>query len=318
MFEFLKKRYTKRVSKKAPYSDSVVESDAPNVARIAMDAGIALAIVIAIGVMWPFTTVPAGHRGVITTFGKVESVRDEGLQIVWPWQHNTLISVRADSADIKGAEGGTRDLQPVFVNLTVRYQIIPSKVEEIFLNYSRSGDLDSYVQTAAQEAFKAVTARFSAEELISKRSEVSTGVVKALDDRVDKYGVNIVSIDMTNFEFSKTFMAAINEKVTEEQKKKAEENKLQRMIVEQQQAVEKAKADAQAQKAAADGEAYALKTVAEARATALRTENAALRESKDVLELRRIEVDKIKAERWSGALPTHIYGSAPVPFMNVK
>jgi hypothetical protein len=46
-------------------------------------------------------------------------------------------------------------------------------------------------------------------------------------------------------------------------------------------------------------------------------QNAALAQNKDVLELRRIEVERVKAERWNGQLPSAIYAGAPVPFLNV-
>jgi prohibitin 2 len=53
---------------------------------------------------------------------------------------------------------------------------------------------------------------------------------------------------------------------------------------------------------------------AKAQAEALRIQNAALVQSKDVLELRRIEVERIKAEKWDGALPTQVLSSI-TPFM---
>ena len=62
---------------------------------------------------------------------------------------------------------------------------------------------------------------------------------------------------------------------------------------------------------------YANLTIAKAKAEALRIQNVALAQIKEVLKLRRIEVEKIKAEKWSGALPTAIYAGAPIPFLNV-
>jgi len=58
--------------------------------------------------------------------------------------------------------------------------------------------------------------------------------------------------------------------------------------------------------------------VATAQADALKVQNAALAQNKDVLELRRIEVEQTKAERWNGQLPSAIYAGAPIPFLNVK
>jgi prohibitin 2 len=265
----------------------------------------------------PFTQVPAGSRGIVTAYGDVRSVRSEGLQWHWPWEKIQLISLRADSADVKKSEGGTKDSQPVYTDLTVRYEIKPESVQEVYVRFARDGNMDRYVETATQEAFKAVTARYSADELITKRAQVSQEINVEIDKRVDRFGVNIISVDMTQFSFSQSYMQAVNEKVTEEQKKLAAENALKRIQIEQQQQVVSAKAQAEATKERTDAEAYALVKLAEGRADALRKENSALRENKDVLDLRRIEVEKVKAERWNGALPTHVYGSAPMPWMNV-
>lgn len=95
------------------------------------------------------------------------------------------------------------------------------------------------------------------------------------------------------------------------------ENKLKTVEAEQKQKVAIAEAEANARKALADGEAYANLTIAKAQAEALRVQNAALAQNKDVLELRRIEVEKTKAERWNGALPSAMFAGAPIPFLNV-
>jgi uncharacterized membrane protein YqiK len=113
-------------------------------------------------------------------------------------------------------------------------------------------------------------------------------------------------------------MHAINDKVTQEQLRLAAENKLKTVEAEQKQKVAIAEAEASARKAQADGEAYANLTIAKAQAEALRVQSMALAQSKDVLELRRIEVERVKAEKWNGALPTAIYAGAPIPFLNVE
>jgi regulator of protease activity HflC (stomatin/prohibitin superfamily) len=86
---------------------------------------------------------------------------------------------------------------------------------------------------------------------------------------------------------------------------------------EQKQKVAIAEAEASAVKARADGEAYASLKIATAQAEALKIQNAALSQNKDVLELRRIEVERTKAERWNGQLPQNVYAGAPIPFLQV-
>lgn len=281
-------------------------------------AVITLALVaVALSALNPFHVVPTGYRGVVTQFGAIRNVENEGLVILPPWQTLTIFNVRTETTDVPKAQGSTSDTQPVDVALTVRYAIQPDKVAEVFEKYSRNGDLSSYVDTATQEVFKAVTARYTAPDLIAKRPQVSADIYGALNAKLATYGARVVNIDIKNFDFGRSYMDAINEKVTQEQKRLAAENRAKTVEAEQRIKVVTAEAEANAAKAKADGEAYAQLKVAQAQAEALRLQNEALRQSKDVLELRRIEVERAKAERWDGKLPEAVYAGAPIPFLKV-
>lgn len=289
-----------------------------NKGKLIKYAVVGVVILVLILMLWPFYTVPTGNRGVVTTFGKITGIEDEGLVILPPWKKLTIFSIRAEQADIEGAEGSTSDTQPVKVSMTVRYSIATDRVSEVYEKYSHNGDLSSYVATATQEVFKAVTARYTAPELIAERAKVSGDINSALRDKLSLYGAKVINIDMRNFSFSESYMHAINEKVTQEQLRLGAENKLKTVEAEQKQKVAIAEAEANALRAQADGEAYASLKVATAQAEALKVQSAALAQNKDILELRRIEVEKIKAEKWNGALPTSIYAGAPIPFLNVN
>jgi prohibitin 2 len=279
---------------------------------------LAFAALIVLWLIWPFKSVPTGNRGVITTFGAITGIENEGLVVLPPWKKLTIFSIRAEQADVENAEGSTSDTQPVRVSMTVRYSIATDRVAEVYEKYSHNGDLSSYVQTATQEIFKSVTARYSAPDLIAQRARVSSDINSALRTKLALYGAQVINIDMRSFSFSPSYMSAINEKVTQEQLRLGAENKLKTVEAEQKQKVAVAEAEASAVRATADGEAYAQLKVATAKAEALKIQNAALVQSKDVLELRRIEVEQTKAERWNGQLPSSIYAGAPIPFFNVS
>lgn len=271
-------------------------------------------------IVWanPFYSVPTGNRGVVTTFGKITGIEDEGLVVLMPWKKLTVFSIRAEQADIKDAEGSTSDTQPVKVSMTVRYSITPDRVSEVYEKYSHNGDLSSYIQTATAEVFKAITARYSAPDLIAKRDAVSSAISAALKAKVSLYGAQIINIDMTGFSFSNSYMSAINEKVTQEQLRLGAENKLKTVESEQKQKVAIAEAEANAIKARADGDSYAQLKLATAQAESIKVQQAALAGSSSVLELRKIEVDMERAKRWDGKVPTIMYGSAPIPFVTGK
>jgi prohibitin 2 len=274
-------------------------------------------VLIVLWLIWPFNAVPTGSRGVVTQFGAIKGIESEGMVLLPPWQRLSIFNIRAEEATVENAEGSTSDTQPVKVSLTVRYSIATDRVAEVFEKYSHDGNLQSYIQTATQEVFKAVTAKYTAPDLIAKRASVSSDIYSALSAKVALYGARIINIDMRNFSFSETYMAAINQKVTQEQLRLVAENKLKTVEAEQKQKVAIAEAEATAVKATADGNAYANLKIATAQAQALQVQNDALAKNKDVLELRRIEVEQTKADKWNGALPTAIYAGAPIPFFNV-
>jgi prohibitin 2 len=220
--------------------------------KVGRDVGCIVLAWILIAICWPFYTVPVGSRGVITQFGKIVGIQPEGLAVLPPWQALTLFSIRAEQADIDKADGSTSDTQPVFVSLTVRYSISPDKVAEVYEKYSHNGDLSSYVQTASHEIFKAVTARYTAPDLIAQRAKVSADIYSALSAKLAIYGAQVINIDMRNFAFQESYMKAINSKVEQEQLRLAAENKLLTVEAEQKQKVAIAEAEANAVKAKAD------------------------------------------------------------------
>jgi len=275
--------------------------------RIAVICTAGLFIGILLAIIWPFYSVPTGSRGVVTQFGKIVGIQAEGLAILPPWQKLSNFSIRAEMAAIDGAEGSTADTQPVSVSMTVRYSIAPDRVAEVFEKYSHDGNLSSYVQTATQEVFKAVTAKYTAPDLIAKRQQVSADISEALKAKLNLYGAQVINIDMRNFSFSRDYMAAINDKVTQEQKRLAAENKLKTVESEQKQKV-----------AIAEAEAAATVATAQAQAKSIQLQGEAMRSNIGLLELKKVEVEMEKAKKWDGKLPENIYAGAPIPFLQTQ
>lgn len=261
----------------------------------------------AVFALWPIRSVPTGTRGVITVGGAIKGIESEGFLIVFPWQRLDNFNIRAEEAPIENAEGSTSDQQPVKVSLTVRYSISPDKVAEVFEKYSHNGDLTSYVQTASQEVFKAVTANYTAPELIAKRVQVSSDIRTTLSKKLAQYGAQVINIDMRNFSFSESYMKAINDKVTQEQLRLGAENKLKTVEAEQKQKV-----------AVAEAEAKATVATAEAQAKSITLQAEALRQSSNLLDLKRVEVEMEKAKKWDGKLPVNMYAGAPMPFLQLQ
>ena len=292
----------------------------PNVLAIFRDAGILVLILSMLIPLWPLRRVPTGYRGVITVGGAIRGIEAEGFILVAPWQILDVFNIRAESVDIKDAEGATKDTQPIKVSMTVRYSVIPNKVALVFEQFSKDGNLDHYVITATQETFKAITARYSATDLIEKRTLVSADILDLLRQKIDKFGAQIISVDMTNFAFAPQYMAAINEKANQEQLRLAAERAAETVKSQQKAKVEIALADARIAREKANGDADAQLTIAKAQAEALKIQATALAQSQSILELRRIEVERIRAEamlKWDGKLPTQMFSGDPIPLLDI-
>jgi prohibitin 2 len=148
------------------------------------------------------------------------------------------------------------------------------------------------IEPAAQEATKAVSAQYTAEELVTKRIEVSQKIRDALEQRLRRHGVIVDNLAAVNYDFSQVFDKAIEAKVEAEQKKLTAERDLERIKVEAEQALAKAR-----------GEAEALKA-------------KRLEITPDLLRLKQLENEGDAIKKWDGKLP-QVTGGA-TPFVQIK
>ncbi|MDE2430360.1 MAG: prohibitin family protein, partial [Burkholderiales bacterium] len=197
----------------------------------------AILVIVLLLALNPFATIPAGHRGVLTTFGKPsEQVYSEGLHFIWPIaQHMHDVSVAIQKGEGDG-DAASKDLQTVHTKIAINYHVRPDAVVSVYRDLGNEPG-ERIIIPSVQEAVKAVTARFTAEELISKRSQVRDEIVLALRERMARHGLIVDEFSIVNFNFSRTFNEAIEAKTTTDQLKMKAERDLQRIEVEAKQKV---------------------------------------------------------------------------------
>jgi regulator of protease activity HflC (stomatin/prohibitin superfamily) len=145
-----------------------------------------LILLLLIIIFTPFAIVNAGERGVVMQFGKVqERILGEGIHPIIPIVNTVKkLSVRVQKQEIS-AEASSKDLQDVFTDVALNWHIIPEEANVIF---QQIGDENEVVQRiinpAVEEVLKAVMAKYTAEEIITKRGEVKAGVDDALTTRL--------------------------------------------------------------------------------------------------------------------------------------
>lgn len=231
-----------------------------------------------IGALTSVHIVDAGEVGIVTRFGDVNRVETSGLRFTVPFiEGMTEMDIRVQKEE-QSVTAATEDLQDVKASLAVNYALdneTALKVyKELGVNYK-----GRVIVPAIQESFKAASAGFTASELITRRTEVKVKAMNDIKSRLDKYGIRLVDISITNFSFSDAFNEAIEAKqVATQQAEKAKQD-LVRIQVEAEQAITKAKGEAEAQRLQQETLTPAL-------------------------------LQKLYIEKWDGKLPTTMSGSS--------
>jgi prohibitin 2 len=250
------------------------------------------AILIGILLINPWVEIGAGERGVVLNFGAVQDkVLGEGLHFRIPiMQEIILMDVKVQKATTDGAAASS-NLQDVSSTVAINYHIVPDKAHIVYQTIGIQFK-ERIIDPAVLEVVKSVTARYSAEELITKRSAVSDAMKTNLTQRLMVHNIAVDAFSIVGFSFSKIFMEAIESKQTAEQLAMKAQRDLERIKIEAEQKITTAKAEAES----------------------LRLQRANI--SLDLIELRKVEANLKAIEKWNGILP-QVTGAGAVPFIGV-
>lgn len=208
------------------------------------------------------------------------------------YDKNTTGAKEGDALDTAQLFGASKDLQDVKIGVVVTYHIDPTKVTDIYSQYSSVENYEANViEPIVRQVVKSTSALFTAEELVTKRAEYSDKVNVQLAEQFTGKNAILQNFSVTNFEFSAEFSKAIETKVTATQNAEASKNKLEQVKYEAQQTIETAKATAEAQR--------------------IQAQSLSAQGGADFVQLKAIE-------KWNGVLPTSITPNGTVPFLNLK
>lgn len=266
-------------------------------------------------------TVPTGHTGILTTFGKVEDVTLEaGVHIKSPFQKVVVMDNRTQVARIT-LTCFSSDIQEVLVDYSMNYQIDKSNAQTIYKNIGT----DYYVtvmQPRIQEVVKSVIAKYTAESLVESRDALSNQITDTLVKELGAYNIEVVSTSVENLDFSDAFTNSVEEKVvalqtklktqTEEEQKtmqKEEDAKRAEIQAKADASVKEiqAEADANVAKIKADADAAVKKVQADADAYAGEKQAEVNRKLAETITDELIKY--LTAQQWDGKLPAYFVTS---------
>lgn len=214
--------------------------------RVVLGVVIALAVVILLTSM--FYEIPAGNIGVVLRFGAVNRVAYPGMNVKLPFfEHVTLMNVRTQKDEVQ-ATAMSENLQVVTSQIAVNYHLDGNRAKEVFESVG-SDYANIIVAPAIQNTFKAVTAQFTAEELITKRDEVRMKAENELTKQLEPYFIVVENFNIVNFDFSAEYQQAIESKQVAQQQVETSKQKLAQAEIDAQTVIAQAKGQADAQKA---------------------------------------------------------------------
>lgn len=268
----------------------------------------AIIVLLILGIGWTiagfssFFTVDPGEVAFITRFGSIESeLYTEWLHFKSPFTESVVKMDTKTQNIVVDASAASKDLQNVATKVAINCSINPNAAKEIYKSvWDEAALAINVVQPAIQEAIKSATAKFTAEELITKRDQIAQTVTDNLKNKLNNRGINVQNVNIVNFQFSPSFDAAIEDKVKAEQEALTAKNQLAQIQYEWEQAVTKAKAGKEAKILAAEAEAEAIK---------IQTEAIKANGGEEYVELKRID-------KWDGKYPTTITNWTPL--LNIK
>ncbi len=263
----------------------------PNFPRkTSITAAVFVVIIILIVLFKPWTTIQSQQVGIVTHFGRIAGTIGEGLHFINPFTTEIVkmdITTQKESVD---ASASSKDLQSVTTQVSLNFNLEKDFIADIYRDLNTSY-IDRVIAPSIQEAVKSATAKYTAEELITKREEVKGVIYQDLKTRLGTRHINVTDVLITNFDFSASFNGAVEAKVKAEQDALASKNKL-----------EQTKYEAEQKVVTATAEAQAIKIQAEA-----------------VTQQGGADYVKLKAiEKWNGVLPATMLPNGSVPFIDLK
>ena len=252
-------------------------------------AAIAVCIIFVIGLIVFFastTIVPTGHIGVVTLYSKVQDrYLDAGFHFIRPFVEDVHdIDIRTQKYQ-GTVEGSAKDLQIVNITMSINYQIRAEKASKLYAEVGANYN-DVVLNPALQSSLKAAIAKFTAEEMITKRSEVANAITEELNARLEEYFM-ISAVNLENIGFTDEFNKAVEAKTTNQQKAEAEKAQLEIIKVQNEQKINTAEAEAKVRE--------------------LQSQSV----TEKSLEQLRLEIQREMIQKWNGSFPTTMLSEDP-------
>ncbi len=279
-------------------------------------------IVFLFAALTPFTTIPAGHVGVATLFGKVDTTElPEGFHIINPLKKIQKIDCRNKELTLIDVGVPSQDQLTTEVDVTLKWRVDRNQAAEAVQDTGDVAALETVhltpkLRSLIREAGKGIE---NAEDFYKDDIQVfmQTRILEGLVGLSDK-GILVEEVLLRRFDLPRMIVQGVEEKKQQKQLAERQIEELKRFTTEQEgkQVAAKAEKLAAIEQAAqrrelADAKAYEITAQAKAQAEAINIEGEALRKNPEILQLRAIE-------KWDGSVPRATLGANSIPLINLN
>ncbi len=266
------------------------------------------ALLLIIGIPASCHSVPAGHTGVITTFGKVNpETLKEGVNFLNPFSRVHDIDCKEDVFVVDNITFPSQDQLVSTADISVKWRIDSTQVAELYQN---TGDRDAIITRHLEPTVRGLIRGSSrtihtAEEFFNSETQakIQADLEASMRAQLGPKGIIVSDVILRDVVLPKVIQDAVNMKKQRQQQAEQQQAELARYKTEQQQLVEKANAEKEAAtmtaekiKIEADAKAYQTTAQAKAKAEAIKIESEAMKANPTILIMRAIET-------WDGVMP---------------
>ena len=285
-------------------------------------------IVLVILVLNPFSTVGSSQRGIRTFLGKPSpTVLEPGLHTKVPLlgsikKYSIVPSKMAIDIDIDRGGAISKDNQIIGTRIVVYYRFDEKRIYDVITRYSSIQSIENPLASLVNSSIKTIIGQYSVFELAQNQNKIGSALFEALKNNTSQYPIEIIQVNISNFDWSKDFDEQINKTMKAAQEVREAEQRMliteqtnkQKIIEQEAEAkarIAKAEGDlktaelqaqAQIEKARGEKESAILTAEGKSRANTLLAQNLAVE-----IRLKELEIEKIRAERWDGRqIPNYI------------
>lgn len=239
------------------------------------------------------TTIPTGCVGVKTRFGKVQDdVIQEGLNIKTPFVEK-IVKIDCKTQKIETESGGsTKDLQTVTIKVAINYNVNKQTANKLYREVGENYQ-DIIVNPAILESIKSAMAQYNAEELITKRAEVSNKIEETIVGKISERGFDVTEFNVINIDFSEEFDQAIENKAVKQQEVATAQAELEKQKIQNEKEISEAEKDARV----------------------MELQNQQITEL--TLKLKELENERAMIDKWNGAYPSTMLSDSSNTLLNI-